>query len=92
VNEARAAVDPRTAASAIGSVLRHPSLWVTALVQLRRMAPDGWWRRRPFLPLPDPEYLRFRLQTMYGDPEHAPEGDDLVTYLRWVKRFPDSPA
>ena len=26
----------------------------------------GWWRRPPFLPLPAPDYLRFRMETAYG--------------------------
>jgi hypothetical protein len=78
----------RAALDAVRAVARHPSLWATAIVQLGRMAPEGWWRRKPHLPVPDPEYLRFRMQTMYGDAEHPPEGDDVVTYLRWCKRFP----
>ena len=45
---------------------RHPSLWATAVRQALRLAAPGWWRRRPFLPLPAPDYLRFRLQTAYG--------------------------
>jgi hypothetical protein len=69
-------------------VLRHPSLWATGVVQLVRLAPRGWWRRRPFLPLPDPHYLRFRLQTAYGDPDREPEPEDLVTYLHWCRHFP----
>ena len=70
---------------AIAAVLRHPTLWPTALVELRRFVPDGWWRRRPFLPLPDRAMLRFRLVTQYGDPDHAPDGDDLVSWLRWCR-------
>ena len=69
------------------AVARHPSLWGTALVQLFRLAAPGWWHRRPFLPLPDPEYLRFRLQTAYGD-DRPPEPADLVTYLHWCKAWP----
>ena len=69
------------------AVLRRPRLWPTAMVQAGRLAAPGWWRRRPFLPLPDPAYLRFRLQTMYGDPAHEPEPDDLVVYLEWCRRF-----
>jgi hypothetical protein len=49
------------------------------------LAPPGWWRRRPHLPLPDEAYLRFRLQTAYGDPEHAPDPDDVITYLHWCR-------
>jgi len=47
-------------------VLRHPGLWVGALGAMVRLAPSGWWRRAPFLPLPDPAYWRFRLVTAYG--------------------------
>jgi hypothetical protein len=69
------------------AVVRHPSLWWTGLVQVRRLAPRGWWRRPPFLPVPDKAYLRFRLQTMYGDAEHPPEPADVLTYLRWCRSF-----
>jgi hypothetical protein len=73
---------------AAGAVARHPSLWVVAVVQLFRLAPRGWWRRRPFLPLPAPGYLRFRMQAQYGDPEREPEPSDLVTYLQWCRTWP----
>ena len=69
------------------TVLRHPAIWLTALVQLGRLAPRGWWKRPPFLPLPDPDYLRFRLQTQYGDPEREPEPADIVSYLKWCRRY-----
>ncbi len=51
-----------------------------------RLAPTGWWRRWPPLPRPDPAYLRFRLQTAYGDPGRDPDPGDVVTYLRWCRR------
>lgn len=70
---------------ALLAVLPHPSLWWVGLRQARRLAASGWWRRPPFLPLPDREYLRFRLETQYGDPEHQPEPADLVAYLRWCR-------
>lgn len=44
-------------------------------------------RRRPFLPLPDPAYLRFRLQTQYGDDRPAEPGD-VITYLHWCRAWP----
>jgi hypothetical protein len=66
---------------------RRPSLWGIALVEWRRMTPAGWWRRRPFLPVPDRDLMRFRMQTQYGDPDHPPEPDDLVTWLQWCKRM-----
>lgn len=65
-------------------VLARPSLWLTALSQARRLAPPGWWRRPPHLPVPDPSYLRFRMETQYGD-DHRPDPADVVTYLHWVR-------
>jgi hypothetical protein len=50
------------------------------------LARPGWWRRPPFLPLPDRDYVRFRLQTAYG-PSGTPTGDDLVAYLNWCRQF-----
>ena len=82
------AEDPLTGwGRAVAAVLARPSLWPTAVTQAFALAPRGWWRRRPFLPVPDREYLRFRLQTQYGDPEHRPEPADLVTYLQWCKGY-----
>jgi hypothetical protein len=40
------------------------------------------------LPVPDREYLRFRLQTQYGDPDREPEAADVVAYLRWCREYP----
>lgn len=70
-----------------GAILARPGLWPTALALALRLARPGWWRRRPFLPLPDPDYLRFRLQTGYGS-EGEPDPEDVVAYLRWCRRFP----
>lgn len=68
------------------AVLRRPTLWGVAITQTLRLAPSGWWRRSPFLPLPDPAYLRFRLETQYGS-DHEPEPEDVVTYLHWCRAF-----
>ena len=72
---------------AIGAVLVRPWLWATAVAQLFRLARPGWWHRWPLLPLPDREYLRFRLVTAYGDPERDPDAADLVTYLHWCRAW-----
>ena len=45
----------------------RPGLWPTAVRQTGRLARRGWWRRPPFLPLPGADYLRFRMETQYGD-------------------------
>lgn len=70
------------------ALARHPELWLTAVRQVGVLSVEGWWRRSPFLPVPDRGYLRFRFQTMYGDPDRAPEPDDVVTYLRWCRAWP----
>jgi hypothetical protein len=51
-----------------------------------RLAPRGWWHRWPPLPLPDRDYLRFRLQTMYGGEGRSPDAADVLAYLSWCKR------
>ena len=71
----------------VRAVLRRPGLWPTAARQAAVLAPRGWWRRRPFLPVPDAEYLRFRMVTAYGMPDREPEPGDVVTYLRWCREW-----
>jgi len=79
------AFEGRVSFAAVWAVVRRPSLWGTALVQLFRLAPRGWWRRAPFLPVPDRDYLAFRLETMYGDPASVPPATDVVAYLHWCR-------
>jgi hypothetical protein len=71
-----------------GAVARRPSLWPTAARQVRRLAPARWWARRPFLPVPDRDWLRFRAETQYGDPDRRPAPEDVVTWLEWIRRSP----
>ena len=42
-----------------------------------------WWRQPPFLPLPDRTYLRWRMDTAYGDPAAVPPLDDVISFARW---------
>ncbi len=67
------------------AVVRHPRLWPTAVRVVRRTTTPGWWRRRPFLPVPDRDYLRFRMVTQYGDAEHPPDPGDVLNYLAWCR-------
>lgn len=69
------------------AVARRPGLWSTAVRQAIVLAPDRWWTRRPFLPLPDRAYLRFRLVTQYGDADHPPVAQDVVDYLSWCQQM-----
>jgi hypothetical protein len=71
---------------AIVAVVRRPGLWGEAIRVSLAMAPDGWWRRAPFLPLPDPAYLRWRVTTAYGRADTTIATGDLVAYLAWCKR------
>ncbi len=83
---------PRGALAAAAAVARRPTLWRAAGRQLRALTPAGWWRRRPFLPVPDRAWMRFRLTTAYGDPDAALVPDDLVTWLRWSRTVqPETP-
>ena len=70
------------------ALVRQPGLIPVALRQLVRLAPAGWWRRSPHLPMPPAAYLGFRSQTMYGDAERLPDPDDVCTYLHWCREFP----
>jgi len=72
-------------AASLWAVVRRPWLWPIAVRQALRLAPNGWWRNAPFLPLPDQRYLGFRLETQYGNAVHNAEPHDLVTYLEWCR-------
>jgi hypothetical protein len=50
------------------------------------MTPRDWWRQRPFLPVPDAAYLRFRLTTQYGGDGAHMQPADVVNYLAWCKQ------
>ena len=67
------------------AILVRPRLWLTAVKQYRESLPRRWWTRRPFLPIPARDYLRFRLQTQYGSPDHRIEAADVLNYLTWCK-------
>jgi hypothetical protein len=69
------------------AVAARPALWGVAVGQVVRLARPGWWRRWPPVPAPDPAYLRFRLQTQYGDPDREPEPADVLAYLRWCREY-----
>jgi len=66
----------------------RPDLWPTAVGSYRSLVPNSWWRTRPFLPLPDPEWLRFRLVTAYGGDGADMHADDLVLWLEWRRAWP----
>ena len=69
--------------SSIRALMRHPGLWPEAARSLFALAPRRWWARFPFLPLPDRQYLSWRMGTAYGDTDAHLKGEDLLAYLRW---------
>lgn len=68
------------------TILRRPALWPIALATAGRMTKSKWWRRPPFLPVPDAGWWRFRVLTAYGRGDARPEGEDVVSYLKWCRR------
>ncbi|HET9076351.1 MAG TPA: hypothetical protein VFN68_05425 [Acidimicrobiales bacterium] len=70
------------AAALAGALARRPALWRPAL----RLVPPGWWRRWPPLPVPSADYVRFRMETMYGSDGQL-EPDELIRYLEWCRRM-----
>lgn len=70
------------------AVVARPDLWRTALRVVLRLAPRGWWRRAPHLPLPDRGYWEFRATTAFGSGGAAPDPHDVVTYLEWCRAWP----
>jgi hypothetical protein len=86
---------PATRAAGLGraglAVARRPRLWPAAARQVRAMVPARWWRRAPFLPVPDRAWLRFRMTTAYGDPDAGIDVDDLLTWLAWTETTRPAP-
>jgi hypothetical protein len=76
---------PLAVARCAAAVAGHPRLWLTACRQYRAALPRRWWSRRPFLPIPPGDYVRFRLQTQYGSVDHRIEAVDVLNYLSWCK-------
>jgi hypothetical protein len=75
------------ARTAIAAVAVRPRLWREAAATVWRLTPDGWWRRPPFVPVPDAAYWQFRMHTAYGEQMTGrPTRSDVVDYLEWCQR------
>ena len=70
-----------------GLLVARPELWFTAFRQLFSLAESGWWKRLPFLPLPNQELIEFRSKTQYGFLETEIEAVDVLAWLVWSKEF-----
>jgi len=65
--------------------LAHPTLAVDLLRVGWRFRSRDWHRHSPFLPLPDPTYLKWRMYTAYGDFDAVPTPDEVERYVRWAR-------
>ncbi len=82
-------VGERELAVGAGGRQRTRACWCRSRsVQWRRTVPTGWWRRRPFLPVPTRAYVEFRLLTQYGANGHSPSPADVLNYLAWCRQMP----
>ena len=63
--------------------IRRPQLAIDLIRVSWRFRSNDWYRRFPFLPLPDPTYLRWRMYTAYGDYDAVPPAGDVERYARW---------
>lgn len=66
-------------------VLRRPTLLPALLGAAWAFRARDWYRRPPFLPLPSRRYLRWRMETAYGDPGAVPPADEVARFLRWAR-------
>lgn len=76
---------PHRTLAALG--LRRPTLIPHLLGAAWAFRARGWWRRPPFLPLPPADYMRWRMDTAYGDPDAVPPDDEMERFLRWATRM-----
>ncbi len=70
----------------LGTVAVRPRLWGEGTRTLLAVAPLRWWRKRPFLPVPDQSYASWRLATAHGDASIPLSSDELISYLEWRRR------
>jgi hypothetical protein len=66
----------------------RPELALALLGVAWRFRARDWYRRPPFLPVPDPTYLRWRMYTAYGAADAMPPTHDIERYALWSARYP----
>lgn len=62
----------------------HPALALDLVRVAWRFRGREWFRRAPFLPLPDATYLKWRMYTAYGDFDAVPSPEEVERYVRWA--------
>lgn len=67
-------------------LLRHPTFVPVVLRAGWRLRVNWWWRRAPFLPLPDHAYWNFRRVTATGSSEGMMSTREVVDAALWSTR------
>lgn len=70
----------------LGRGVINPRLGVDLLRTAWAFRRRNWWSRPPFLPLPDREYLRWRMYTAYADEAAVPPAADVVRFAQWRRQ------
>jgi hypothetical protein len=70
-----------------GLVFRRPWTIPYMLSNAWAFRARGWYRRPPFLPIPPGSYIRWRMETAYGDANATPSAEELERYLRWAAQM-----
>ena len=65
------------------AAVRRPSLIPAILGAAWAFRANQWYRRPPFLPIPPKDYMKWRLETAYGDANAMPATHELERYVRW---------
>jgi len=73
----------RLTARLTGRAIVNPRLALDLLRTGWAFRRRDWWRKPPFLPLPDRTYLRWRMYTAYADENAVPTVEDVVRFARW---------
>jgi hypothetical protein len=68
----------------VALALRRPTLIPALIGMAWAFRARDWPRRAPFLPLPPRGYMRWRMDTAYGDPGAVPPPDELERFVRWA--------
>jgi hypothetical protein len=77
---------PRLALALMLRSLRNPAVGVSLIRVGWRFRRRSWYKRAPFLPLPDTTYVRWRMHTAYGRDDAVPPANDVIRYARWATR------
>ncbi len=67
----------------VGRALISPRLALDLLRTAWAFRRREWWRKAPFLPMPDATYLRWRMYTAYGHDAAVPPVEDVIRFARW---------